>query len=749
MQVRRARSAECKIRAHCGATAATLAKMKVRAGHNGPPGHAPTTRSSHRTLRAALIGCGKIAQMHAIALERAGVPLVAACDLDVQKANEIAARSPGTVAFTDADALLAESHPDVVHVTTPPSSHAELAAKVVEAGAHVLVEKPVALSTAAIDTVIEAAERNGVRVVPNHNYLSKPSVQRAIDIVRSGEIGEVVHVEVYYGLSEAVGNHAGVAPGHWANRLPGGVFTNYLPHVIYLQSAFLGGIGSVAGVATARAGGAGDATELTVLVESAAATGTMSISLRGQPYAKYVRVFGTRGIVHADMVGEVTTINRQWRLPRLLAKAIFNLEVVPQLTIGTAVNTAKVLTGAMRNMPDLHTFVDALYTALEVGEEPPAGEQEAREVVAVMEEIWDRLGESAPSRLVRAFASTHHEARSEIERQIVADDAIPGRVLVTGGTGYLGRHLVASLVRCGVEVRSLVRDPSRIPDELAEQAHFVLGNVVDRESLDTAMRDVDYVVHCAAVTTNSVPWHVHEETNVNGTRAVLDAAQQAQVKRLVHVSSVAVYGMGKPRRNAFAESAPPPADIDPWAYYLRSKLAAEELVLAGAERTNDVVVRPGIIYGPGRPPKPGVVQLGVAQVFLGLGRNHLPYTYVDNVVDGILLALRSSQAAGRVYNLVDQPAVRARDVAISYANARGESVRVLSVPVAPVGLLAAVLEHRRARVRASVPPRLSRANIASMTRDIRYDVSRARRELGWTSQVTLQEGLRRTSAIEL
>src|SRR5687768_460660 len=103
-------------------------------------------------MRAALIGCGTIATMHVSALQRAGVDLVAVCDRDQQRAGQIAALAPGVRVFGDADTLLAEVQPDVVHILTPPSSHAPLAIKAAEAGTHALIEKPVALSTPEADT---------------------------------------------------------------------------------------------------------------------------------------------------------------------------------------------------------------------------------------------------------------------------------------------------------------------------------------------------------------------------------------------------------------------------------------------------------------------------------------------------------------------------------------------------------------------------------------------------------------------
>jgi 2-alkyl-3-oxoalkanoate reductase len=701
-------------------------------------------------MRAAVIGCGKIAKMHVSALASAGVDLVAVCDRDRQRAAEIAALAPGARSYGDADVLLAEVRPDVVHVLTSPASHAALAIKAAQAGAHVLVEKPVALSVHEADAMIDAARLNGVRVMANHNWLFKPSVQRARALVESGEIGEVVHVESYYGLTDEAAQFAAAGGAHWAYRLPGGVFTNFLPHLVYIQDEFLAGIESVAGVTV---GGDPHAenqpSELTVLVQGRRATGVMTISIRARPYTRYLRVFGTKGIVHADLASEVTTVNRQRRLPRLVTKVLFNLEVIPQLAFGTAVNSAKVATGAMRNMPDLHAFVAELYGALAERREPPTTAENGRTVVRVMEQVWERMPEAA-HRSPPAAPPPRAERRTPIERRIVDDGGLAGRVLVTGAAGYLGRHVASALVRCGADVRALVRDPARVPRDLERDTEVVTANLVDADSIHAAMRDIDLVVHCAALTTNNVPWSLHEETNIGGTRAVLGAARDAGARRLVHVSSVIVYGLDAPSSRPLTESTPLPTGVDRWAFYQRSKLEAERALTNGAAAAGPeiVVVRPGIIYGPGAegPLKRGLVQLGSTRLTIGRGANHLPLTYVDNVVDGILLALVSPVAAGQAYNLVDEPQPRMRTAALRASDVVGEPTRLLPVPRTALARVAGFLEHWRELAQADSPPRLSRFQIASATRDVLYDAGKAHRELGWASAVSLEEGLRRTFA---
>lgn len=698
-------------------------------------------------MRAALVGCGGIAPMHVSAIRRANVELAAVCDRDHQRAGQLATEGGSAQIFTDFDAMLADVRPDVVHILTPPASHAELAIKAADSGVHAVVEKPVALSVADADAMIAAARRNGVYVIAHHNYLFKPSVKRARALVESGEIGDAVHVEAYYGLSGEGGHYTSGGGGHWAYHLPGGVFTNFLPHLVYLEDVFLGGITAVTGVAVGRGTGGQPARELTVVVEGATGTGSMTVSMRAQPYAKYVRVFGTAGIVHADLVSEVTTLHRPRRVPRLLSKALFNMEEVPQLVAGTVANSVKVATGAMRNMPDVHAFVARVYAALEAGEPPPTSGEDGRTVVRVMEQVWERMPPDPGRRPVRRVCPG---PRTPAERRLVDSAAVQGGVLVTGAAGYLGRHVAAALARCGIPVRAFVRDASRIPAELEGVVEAMAGNIADPAAVARAMEGVERVVHCAAVTTNHVPWEIHEQTNIDGTRHVIESARDAHARRVVHVSSVIVYGLRAPAGIPLAESAPVAVRTasDRWAYYLRSKLEAERLALADGTgpRTEVTVVRPGIIYGPGAesPLRRGFLQLGAVRLTIGRGRNRLPLVYVDNLVDGILLALTAPQAAGEAYNLVDEPQIPIRETARCASTVTGDRTRLLPLPPVVMRSVAAALERRWEAADRGTPPRLTRFNVQSGVRDIRYDVDKARRELGWEPFVALDEGLRRT-----
>jgi predicted dehydrogenase len=199
-------------------------------------------------MRVALVGCGQIARAHIGALAgQADLTIVGVCDRDEQQARQAAALS-GARPYTDLETMLRTERPNAVHVLTPPATHANLAIAAIEAGCHVLVEKPMALSLADADRMIAAATARGVMLGTNHNYRHKPSISKAERLVAAGAIGRVVHVNAYYGVSDEAEAMANAGGNHWAYRLPGGVFTDYLPHLLYLQMALLPGLGGGGGV---------------------------------------------------------------------------------------------------------------------------------------------------------------------------------------------------------------------------------------------------------------------------------------------------------------------------------------------------------------------------------------------------------------------------------------------------------------------------------------------------------------------
>jgi predicted dehydrogenase len=192
--------------------------------------------NSSTKLRVALLGCGQIADAHLSQLRRVrGAEIVAVCDLHEDLAYQAAARFDVPRYYAQLDQMLMEAWPDVVHITTPASSHAPLARKLLAAGCHVYVEKPFTLDGPQARDVLLAARRAQRHVCVGHDQLFDPCWLRAKEWIAQKRLGEVRHIEsiLGYPLDGKFGALVAADPRHWVRQLPGGLFQNAISHPLY------------------------------------------------------------------------------------------------------------------------------------------------------------------------------------------------------------------------------------------------------------------------------------------------------------------------------------------------------------------------------------------------------------------------------------------------------------------------------------------------------------------------------------
>lgn len=316
------------------------------------------------------------------------------------------------------------------------------------------------------------------------------------------------------------------------------------------------------------------------------------------------------------------------------------------------------------------------------------------------------------------------------------------RVLVTGGTGFLGAHVVRALLDVGHIVRVLARDPARAPFVPSERGvvECMRGDLRDAPSVHAAAVGVDALVHAGAL---SAAWGAAREfhaTNVTGTEHVLAACRAHGVRRLVHISSPSVVFNGRDQ-HGLTEAAPY-AQRFLAVYSLTKKLAEERVRCAGVPF---VILRPKALFGPGdRSLLPKLIELARARrlVQIGDGDNQVDLTFVSNAVDAVLAALESDRALGRTYHVTNGEHVRLWDTIREVLRACELDPRLRSVPFGAAWTLARALEWR-ARVFGG-EPRLSRYTVAILARTQTYDIRAAREDLGYRPRVTIAEGLERT-----
>lgn len=353
-------------------------------------------------MKVGIVGCGQIASVHVpYVRSRRGAEVVGLCDADGGRAREMAGRFGIESVCRTLDELLETRRPDVVHILTPPQTHAALSIQAMEAGCHVLVEKPMAADLEEAEAMEAAARRCGVKLCVDHNHLFDPAVVEARRLVGQGVIGDLVSVETFEGFFVGAPDNPYVAPGaadHWVHRLPGGIFQNLAPHPVYLLLAFLDPPKTVHAVAqkTGRVPTA-FADELRVLVSADNGLGCFMVSLSIQPFMKYVHVYGTEGTIRVNLTTNSFTLAKNRDLPRALARGMLGVDEARQIVRGTVANAVKVAGGRLRPYPGLGALISEFYRSIEEDRPAPVDAEAGREVVRVLDLVWRQIGPWAGS----------------------------------------------------------------------------------------------------------------------------------------------------------------------------------------------------------------------------------------------------------------------------------------------------------------------------------------------------------------
>jgi nucleoside-diphosphate-sugar epimerase len=317
------------------------------------------------------------------------------------------------------------------------------------------------------------------------------------------------------------------------------------------------------------------------------------------------------------------------------------------------------------------------------------------------------------------------------------------RVLVTGGSGFLGARLVPALVAEGHEVLALTRSASADEKVRTMGGVPVRGDLEGPESL--SLPKIDAVVHAAAHFHFAGPRSPYFRVNVTGTSALLKAAEAAGARTFVYLSAGAIVmdDRGSPIRNGQEDM---PVYPKSFSAYIASKAQGEAAVLAankGGFRT--LALRPPIIWGPGdmlSRQLPDAIKHGQ---FAFIDRGDFPYAtcHVDNLIEAVTLALERG-TGGRAYFVNDPEGTTFRDFVAGLATLQGLSIdSVGSIPYPFAFTLARLMEFGKSITFSTSDPALSRTMVRMIGREFTTNDADARRDLGYVGKVTRTEGLAR------
>lgn len=341
-------------------------------------------------LKVGIIGCGLIAQVRHIPclLKMKNAEIVAVCDSNQELAKSISQRFHISRYYADFSEMLTKEELGMVDICTPPQTHLDLSIRVMKAGCHVLMEKPMALSFKQADEMVRASNENQVKLCVVHNKLFEPVVMKARSMVSQGGIGDLVGIDIEDLLPKD--SAMIVDKEHWCHKLPGGMFTEVLPHPIYLAVGFLGNVEPVA-VHTRKLNNYDwmVADEIKIILEGRKGVGAITFSCSSPKDKVIINIFGTKRNLRIDLWNSVMTgygVGGE----SLPSRAWENISQGFSILASTIFTTLSVISGRFHwgHYNLIRRFIESIQNDTEL----PVTMEESREVVRVLEKITAQIG---------------------------------------------------------------------------------------------------------------------------------------------------------------------------------------------------------------------------------------------------------------------------------------------------------------------------------------------------------------------
>ena len=318
------------------------------------------------------------------------------------------------------------------------------------------------------------------------------------------------------------------------------------------------------------------------------------------------------------------------------------------------------------------------------------------------------------------------------------------KALVTGATGFLGGALTRRLYSMGWHVTALGRNVSKLKNMESEGLRVLPLDLKEKDAMAEICKDQDIVFHCAALPS---PWGNFEafyQANVIGTRNVIRGCEKYKVKRLVHVSTPSLYFGYSSRVNVKETDELP----EPVSNYAATKILAEqEIDEAFARGLATIAIRPRAIFGPGDtvifPRLIPRLQSGKLPI-LGDGENVVDLTYIENVVDALLLCAESpANTLGKKYNISNGEPVKIWKLVECICTELNLPSPTRRISYQTANAAATALEFFYRLIPKQPEPPLTRITVSMMANSTTLDISAAKNELGYKPRVSVNEGFER------
>lgn len=342
-------------------------------------------------LRVGLVGAGAISvESHLPILKKhKDIEITGICDPQIALAKEAASKFGVKNTFSDLSEMLLKEKPDAVDICAPPNTHLSLSIQALEAGCHVLVEKPMAANVQEVDKMVDAAKRYNAKLCVVHQNLFNPVVIKAKHLIESGEVGELLNVTAM--TLERNDGELCSNQNHWCHKLTGGIFYEILPHPIYLLQSFLGDMEPVSVLGKKL----GDKEwlkndEVRVTINGRKGLGNVIASCNSFLHGDYLYILGTKLALEINLWGRVL-IKHKPHSTSALGVGKGNMYLSAQLlnVVGSTFSTAF---SAVRGKASAHhEFITAFIDSILKNTDTPTTGKEGRETAQILQKICEQL----------------------------------------------------------------------------------------------------------------------------------------------------------------------------------------------------------------------------------------------------------------------------------------------------------------------------------------------------------------------
>ena len=344
-------------------------------------------------MNIAIVGCGIIATSHLRFLKKLKPDAnLSVCDLDPQRAKDMATRCGSNSVYTDFDSLLAKEKPFSVHIITPPSSHAILAEKALQAGSHVFVEKPITETNDDFQAILNIAQNHKRILYGDYSTLGMPVVIKALSLIRSGSLGRLISVDCSFAGSEGGGAISYKNPNHWAYRLRGGILQNMIDHPLVLIMSVLDDVDEHHLFVDRRNVLPYDCPDLLHLcLRNENQIGSLTLSLGHGRNERRVTFFLEEGSINLDLGRQLMNVIRGRGPQNFVKKAFSGINEGYSMAGGTISNILLALRGKLTRDPGIANLMKNFYGVIESDNPMLVSYDLMKKMTRVLSSVWDEI----------------------------------------------------------------------------------------------------------------------------------------------------------------------------------------------------------------------------------------------------------------------------------------------------------------------------------------------------------------------